>query len=124
MQLSCATPGRQKLLGNRPCKLTDEHESTSICPFQCNQFHPHLTTGGPESLGSRRNLADEHVSIFSHMHYRSGVWWMLELAMDLESMQLGVYLHHGSLLEAVMHVVVEVGGRRDCVRVERACSWG
>ena len=40
-------------------------------------------------------------------------------------MQLGVYLHHGSPLEAVMHVVVEVGGRCDCVCVEVCtCVWG
>lgn len=38
--------------------------------------------------------------------------------MDLESMQLGVYLHHGSPLEAVMHVVVEVS---DCDVVVCVC---
>ncbi|KAF5840963.1 hypothetical protein DUNSADRAFT_14987 [Dunaliella salina] len=82
----------------------------------CSAVKMH-SSGGPESLGnSRRNLADEHVSIFSHMHYRSGVWWLLELAMDLESMQLGVYLHHGSPLEAVTHVVVEVSGSVACNR--------
>ena len=58
----------------------------------------------------RRNPGDAHVSIFSHMHFRSGVYWLLELAMDLETMQLGVYLHHGSPLESLTHVVVEVCG--------------
>lgn len=122
--LACASdvhplPGRThaggpESLGFQPHACLDDAwhlRSTCACPLGCAH------AGGPESLGnSRRNLADEHVSIFSHMHYRSGVWWLLELAMDLESMQLGVYLHHGSPLEAVTHVVVEVGGQK------RRCS--